>query len=151
MTDGSPKPLHPRKKFRESRSPGNDRKARSPRRPAGSRPSGPEFAAGLPSPDCLRYFVGFLSAGIGGLWWVLNGDRQWTAPALTLASVMCPIAVFYTVTNILIGKPGQMESSDPLMPFLVTGGAFGFTLAAMLIPLLSEFDIAVGRTSAIGE
>ena len=24
-------------------------------------------------------FIGFLSAGIGGLWWVLNGDRQWTA------------------------------------------------------------------------
>ncbi len=96
-------------------------------------------------------FIGFLSAGIGGLWWVLNGDRQWTAPALTLASIVCPLAVFYTVTNILIGKPGQLESSDPLIPFLVTGGAFGFTLAAMLIPLLSEFDVAVGRTSAIGE
>jgi hypothetical protein len=96
-------------------------------------------------------FIGFLSAGIGGLWWVLNGDRQWTAPALTLASVLCPIAVFYTVTNVLIGKPGQLESSDPLIPLLVTGGAFGFTLAAMLIPLLSEFDVAVGRTSAIGE
>ncbi len=96
-------------------------------------------------------FIGFISAGIGGLWWVLNGDRQWTAPALTLASVVCPIAVFYTVTNVLIGKPGQLESSDPLIPLLVTGGAFGFTLAAMLIPLLSEFDVAVGRTSAIGE
>jgi ABC-type Na+ efflux pump permease subunit len=96
-------------------------------------------------------FIGFLSAGIGGLWWVLNGDRQWTAPALTLASVVCPIAVFYAVTNILIGKPGQMESCDPLTPFLVTSGAFGFTLAAMLIPLLSEFDVAVGRTSGIGE
>lgn len=96
-------------------------------------------------------FIGFISAGIGGLWWVLNGDRQWTAPALTLASVLCPIAVFYTVTNVLIGKPGQLESSDPLIPLIVTGGAFGFTLAAMLIPLLSEFDVAVGRTSAIGE
>jgi ABC-type Na+ efflux pump permease subunit len=96
-------------------------------------------------------FIGFLSAGIGGLWWVLNGDRQWSAPALTLASVVCPLAVFYTVTNILVGKPGQFESSDPLIPLLVTGGAFGFTLAAMLIPLLSEFDVAVGRTSAIGE
>jgi ABC-type Na+ efflux pump permease subunit len=96
-------------------------------------------------------FIGFLSGGIGGLWWVLNGDRQWTAPALTLASVICPIAVFYTVTNILIGKPGQLESSDPLTPFLVTAGAFSFTLAAMLIPLLSEFDVAVGRTSGIGE
>jgi ABC-type Na+ efflux pump permease subunit len=94
-------------------------------------------------------FLGFLCAGIGGLWWVLNGDRP--SSALTLAAALCPVAVFYTITNILIGKPGQAESSDPLIPFLVTGGAFGFALAAMLIPLLSEFDVAIGRTSAIGE
>ena len=27
------------------------------------------------------------------------------AAALNLASALCPIAVFYTITNILIGKP----------------------------------------------
>ena len=64
---------------------------------------------------------------------------------------MCPVAVFYTVTNILIGKPGQFESSDPLIPFLVTGGVFAFTVAAMLVPLLSEFDVALGRTGGGGE
>jgi ABC-type Na+ efflux pump permease subunit len=94
-------------------------------------------------------FVFFLAAAIGGLWWVLNGDRPSTA--LTLASWLCPLAVFYSVTNILIGRPGQQQSADPLLPFLVTTGAFGFTLAAMLIPLLSEFDVALGRTSAGGD
>ncbi|HMF16214.1 MAG TPA: ABC transporter permease [Gemmataceae bacterium] len=94
-------------------------------------------------------FSGFIFAGIGGLWWVLSGDRP--SAALTLAAWFCPFAVFYSVTNILIGKPGLRESTDPFVPFLVTGGAFAFTIAAMLVPLLSEFDVALGRTSAAGE
>jgi ABC-type Na+ efflux pump permease subunit len=94
-------------------------------------------------------FILFIAAGIGGLWWVLSGDRP--SPALTVASWCCPLGVFYTVTNLLVAKPGSQESADPLMPFLVTVGAFGFTVAAMLIPLLSEFDVALGRTTAGGE
>jgi ABC-type transport system involved in multi-copper enzyme maturation permease subunit len=94
-------------------------------------------------------FSAFIFAGVGGLWWVLSGTRP--SAALTLASWACPFAVFYTVTNVLIGKPGVSESTDPLIPFLVTGVAFGFTVAAMLVPLLSEFDVAIGRTSAQGE
>jgi ABC-type Na+ efflux pump permease subunit len=94
-------------------------------------------------------FSAFIVAGVGGLWWVLSGTRP--SAALTLASWACPFAVFYTITNVLIGKPGLRESTDPLIPFLVTGSAFGFTIAAMLVPLLSEFDIAIGRTSAQGE
>lgn len=94
-------------------------------------------------------FSGFIFAGVGGLWWVLNGDRPSTA--LTLASWICPFAVFYAVTNILIGRPGRIESADPMLPFIVVGGAFGFTVTAMLVPLLSEFDVAIGRTSAGGD
>jgi ABC-type transport system involved in multi-copper enzyme maturation permease subunit len=94
-------------------------------------------------------FILFIAAGIGGLWWVLSGDRPSTA--LTVASWCCPLAMFYTVTNILVAKPGSEESTDPLVPFLVAGGAFGFTLAAMLVPLLSEFDVALGRTTGGGE
>jgi hypothetical protein len=55
--------------------------------------------------------------------------------------------MFYCVTNILIAKPGTEESADPLVPFLALVGAFGFAVAAMLVPLLSEFDVALGRTS----
>jgi hypothetical protein len=94
-------------------------------------------------------FILFIAAGIGGLWWVLSGDRPSTA--LTVASWCCPLAMFYTVTNILVAKPGSEESTDPLVPFIVATGAFGFTLAAMLVPLLSEFDVALGRTTAGGE
>jgi ABC-type transport system involved in multi-copper enzyme maturation permease subunit len=99
-------------------------------------------------------FMLFIAACIGGLWWVLSGDRPSTA--LTIASWACPLAVFYTVLNILVAKrvPGMLgaeESTDPLMPFLFTIFAFGFTLAAMLVPLLSEFDVALGRTSGGGE
>ena len=30
--------------------------------------------------------------------------------------------------------------------FLVTVGAYGFAVAAMMVPALSEFDVALGRT-----
>lgn len=90
-------------------------------------------------------FVFFLVAGVGGLWWVLSGDRP--SGALTWASWFCPLAVLYTVMNILVAKPGSQESADPLIPFLVISGAFGFAVAAMLVPLVSEFDVAMGRTS----
>ena len=91
-------------------------------------------------------FIFFLAAGIGGLFWVLSADRP--SPALTLASFLGPPAVFYSVTNVLIGRPGTEESSDPFIPCLVVSGAFGFAVAAMLVPLLSEFDVALGRTTA---
>ena len=90
-------------------------------------------------------FLAFIFLGIGGLWWVLSADRP--ASALTLASWLCPFAMFYCVTNILVAKPGSAESADPLVPFLVIAGAFGFTIRAMLVPLLSEFDVSLGRTT----
>ena len=94
-------------------------------------------------------FISFLILGIGGLLYVLSADRP--SNALTLASVLCPLAMFYCVVNVLIGKPGTDESSDPLMPFLAVGAAFGFAISAMLVPLLSEFDVALGRTTAANE
>ena len=94
-------------------------------------------------------FISFLVLGIGGLLYVLSADRP--SPALGLASVLCPVAMFYCVVNILIGKPGTDESADPLVPFLALGGAFGFALSAMLVPLLSEFDVALGRTTLLAE
>lgn len=94
-------------------------------------------------------FIAFLVLGIGGLLYVLSADRP--SPALSLASVVCPLAMFYCVVNVLIAKPGTDESADPLIPFLVLGSAFGFAIAAMLVPLLSEFDVALGRTTLLAE
>ena len=35
--------------------------------------------------------------------------------------------------------------------FLVTVGTYGFTIAAMLMPAIGEFDIAMGRTKTAEE
>ncbi len=94
-------------------------------------------------------FSGFLMAAVGGLWFVLCGDRP--SAALTLASWLCPLAVFYAISNLLIGKPGRLESADPLLPFIVTAGAFGFATLAMLMPLLAEFEVAIGKASGGGD
>ena len=94
-------------------------------------------------------FSGFIFAGVGGMWYVLAANRP--SAALTLASWICPFAVFYTITNVLIGRVGLGETSDPLIPFVVTGGSFGFAVAAMLVPLLHEFDVAIGRTNVAGD
>jgi ABC-type Na+ efflux pump permease subunit len=91
-------------------------------------------------------FVLFVATGIAGLWWVLSGNRP--SGALTLAAWLCPLAMYYCVTNIIVAKPGGEESTDPLMPFMVIVAALGFTISAMLVPLLSEFDVALGRTAA---
>jgi hypothetical protein len=49
--------------------------------------------------------------------------------------------------NVLVAKPGSVESADPVIPFIVLVGSFGFAITAMLVPLVSEFDVAMGRTS----
>ena len=100
-------------------------------------------------PGTLHVAGAITGAGIGGLWWVLSANRP--SRALTLAAWMCPLAMFYAVTNVIVAKPGSEESTDPYMPFLVIVGAFGFTVAAMLVPLLSEFDVALGRTTGVEE
>lgn len=89
-------------------------------------------------------FLLFVSFGVGGLLAVLNGDRP--SSALSLAAVLCPAAMFYCILNILVANPGSEESTDPLLPFLVIVSAFGFAIAAMMVPMLSEFDVALGRT-----
>lgn len=94
-------------------------------------------------------FISFLVLGIGGLLYVLSADRP--SAAITVASVVCPLAMFYCVVTVLIAKPGTDESADPLIPFLSLTASFGLAIAAMLIPLLAEFDVALGRTAAPNE
>lgn len=94
-------------------------------------------------------FLIFTVAGVGGLGYVLNGNRPSTA--LLIAAWLCPFAVLYCVMNVLVGKPGTQESADPLIPFMVIATAFGFTIAGMVIPLISEFDVALGRARAEGD
>jgi ABC-type Na+ efflux pump permease subunit len=94
-------------------------------------------------------FIAFLVVGIGGFWYVLTADRP--SIAINIASVLCPVFMFYCVVTVLIGKPGTDESADPLLPFLFLSGSFGLAILAMLVPLLAEFDVALGRTAAPNE
>jgi hypothetical protein len=87
-------------------------------------------------------FILYVVIGIGGFYLVLAGKRP--SVALSLAAGWCPPAIFYVVLNVLIGDPRTGGSGDPLIPFVVLTSAFGFTVAAMLVPLLSEFDVALG-------
>jgi ABC-type transport system involved in multi-copper enzyme maturation permease subunit len=83
-------------------------------------------------------FSAFMVGGGLGLY-VTLGARNPSA-AIATASFSLPIAVFYIITSMLLGKY--------LLVFAVLTGAFGFTTAAMLIPSVAEFDVATGRTTA---
>ncbi len=86
-------------------------------------------------------FLLFLALGIGGMWFVLGGRKP--SVALFISSWLCPVGLFYAVVNVLVDNPYTGTSGDPLLSFLVTVGGFGFTIAAMLVPLLSEFEVAL--------
>jgi ABC-type Na+ efflux pump permease subunit len=89
-------------------------------------------------------FILFLVIGIGGLTVVLTGNKP--SAALYLASGVCPPAIFYMVLSTLIGDPRTGKAGDPLWPFLVVASAFGFAIAAMLVPMVSEFDVALSSS-----
>ncbi|MEN1681593.1 MAG: ABC transporter permease subunit [Planctomycetota bacterium] len=86
----------------------------------------------------LATFLGFMLGG--GL--VLFAVLAWRnpSPAMGLACFLAPAAIFIAITNFLLGDYGPT--------FLLTVATFGFGAAAMLVPALSEFDVATGRTTA---
>ena len=61
------------------------------------------------------------------------------SPAIFVASLCVPFATFYAIVSFLIG--------NSLAVFIVMTAAYGFSTAAMLIPALFEFDVAMGRTT----
>jgi ABC-type transport system involved in multi-copper enzyme maturation permease subunit len=85
----------------------------------------------------LAPFLAITVLGGAGLYLAL-GIRN-PSPAIGLASFLCPFATFYAITSFLLGYT--------LPVFLVTGSAYGFMIAAMLIPAIYEFDVATGRTT----
>ena len=83
-------------------------------------------------------FFCFLVLGGIGLFLIL-GIRN-PSKAIGLAATVCPFATFYAITTFLLNKPAGT--------FIATVAAYGFATAAMLIPAISEFDVATGRTTA---
>lgn len=89
----------------------------------------------------LTPFLAFIVGGGVGLF-VTLGSRNPSA-AIGLASMLLPFATFFAITNFLV--------DHLLEAFLVTSATYGFTTAALLVPALYEFDVAMGRARLAGE
>lgn len=61
------------------------------------------------------------------------------SPALSLSAFILPFFTFYAITSFLL--------QETLGVCLVIAGTYGFTTLAMLVPAVSEFDVALGRTT----
>lgn len=84
----------------------------------------------------LPSFLVFILGGSLGLWASLTHRNP--SPALTLAAGILPFCTFYAITSFLLGQT--------LGVCLFIVAAYGFTVIAMLIPAISEFDTALGRS-----
>jgi hypothetical protein len=82
-------------------------------------------------------FLLFIGFGSLGLWLSLSANAPSNAIGLTAG--ILPFATFYCVVAFLVGERTG--------PFLVCSAAYGFAIAALLVPLLAEFDVATGRTT----
>jgi ABC-type transport system involved in multi-copper enzyme maturation permease subunit len=87
----------------------------------------------------LLSFLVFIGAGSVALFGSLGAKNP--SRAIALVSLLTPFWSFYCVISLIQG--------DILATFLVSAGVYGFALLAMLVPAVSDFDIALGRTSAI--
>ncbi len=92
--------------------------------------------SGSPSAQFLPFFAFMVFGGVG-LYAVLGLRNPSTA--IGWASFLCPFATFYAITSYLL--------KSPLAALLVMVAAYGFTIAAMLVPAIYEFDVATGRTT----
>jgi ABC-type Na+ efflux pump permease subunit len=84
----------------------------------------------------LAPFLAFIVGGSVGLF-VALGIRN-ASSAIGWASLLLPFFTFFAITNFLVDHVATT--------FLVTVSIYGFTTAAMLVPALYEFDIAMGRS-----
>lgn len=82
-------------------------------------------------------FAAFIVGGSLGLY-VALGSRN-PSSAIQAASMLLPIATFFAIVSFVLGD-------RELTIFLVLSGTYGFTTAAMLVPAISNFDFAMGRT-----
>ena len=84
----------------------------------------------------LQSFLVFIVAGSIVLGASLT--QQNPAPALWLSAAVLPFLTFYAIASFLLG--------EPLAATLAVVVAYGFTTVAMLVPAVSDFDVALGRS-----
>ena len=87
----------------------------------------------------LLSFLIFIGAGSVALFASLGMKNP--SRAIAIVALLTPFVSFYGIISLL--------NRDILAAFLSCAGAYGFALASMLIPAVSDFDIALGRTNAI--
>jgi hypothetical protein len=87
----------------------------------------------------LLSFMIFIGAGSVALFGSLGARNP--SRAIALVSLLTPFWTFYCIISLLNG--------DMMAAFLVSAGIYGFAILAMLVPAVGDFDIALGRTSAI--
>ncbi len=80
-------------------------------------------------------FLMVILGGSLGLY-VALGSRN-PSPAMGLASIGLPFLTFYAITSYSL--------HHYLAVFLVTVAVYSFTTASMMVPAITEFDIAMGR------
>jgi hypothetical protein len=87
----------------------------------------------------LLSFMIFIGAGSVALYGSM-GSRN-PSQAIALVALLTPFWTFYCIISLVNG--------DIMAAFLVSAGIYGFAILAMLVPAVGDFDIALGRTSAI--
>jgi len=80
-------------------------------------------------------FLACIVGGGVGLYVALGARNP--SPALALASGLLPLAMFFSITSMLLGRY--------LSVLLVVAFTYGFTTTAMIMPALGEFNISMGR------
>jgi ABC-type Na+ efflux pump permease subunit len=95
----------------------------------------------------LASFLVFIVAGSIAMYASLGARNPSAALALTAA--LCPFLTWWCVVHLL--PRGSSPGGDPLGGFLAIAIAYGFAVLAMLVPAVSEFDVALGRTVAEAE
>lgn len=88
----------------------------------------------------MQSFIIFIGLGSIGLYGSITHKNP--SSALTLAAMLLPFLTFYAITDFLLG--------GTLGVCLWICVAYGFASVAMLIPAISDFDVALGRTTQDG-
>ncbi len=88
----------------------------------------------------LTPFLACIVGGGIGLYVALGWNTP--SPALVLASAILPMAMFYSITSLLLG--------NYLAVLLVVAFTYGFATTAMMIPRLSEFLVSSDRSKTAG-
>ncbi len=90
----------------------------------------------------LPPFLAIILGGGTGLY-VAMGSRN-PSPAIALAAFGLPFLTFFAITSFIL-------RGQEMVVFSVIMAAYGFATTAMIVPALSEFDFAMGRTRTVDD